>query len=123
MKWIARYNDGETLSQYKEDGSENRYADIDRNRLVEFTVVSDLNESMFTLHLDPGQRLIYRRRVKQSPGLSPIVVYIVGWQMTVAGNNVQSIAYISEDKDIHMAGAWKEDHPWFYSVQPVPCEE
>lgn len=123
MKWIARYNDGETLSQYKEDGSENRYADIDRNRLVEFTVVSDLNESMFTLHLDPGQRLIYRRRVKQSPGLSPIVVYIVGWQMTVAGNNIQSIAYISEDKDIHMAGAWKEDHPWFYSVQPVPCEE
>ncbi len=122
MKWIARYNDGEILEQYKPDGNENRYADIDRSKLVSFVLLDDEDNHVFELHLDPGQRLIYRRRVRQACGEPPFVVYMVGWQMTVAGKNVQSIVYISEDKEIHMAGAWKEDHPWFYSIQPVPCE-
>lgn len=123
MKWIARYNDGEILPQYNEDGSENKYADIDRGRLTEFALVDNSNEPVFALHLDPGQRLIYRRRVEMRTGVGEFTVYLVGWQMTVGGQNIQSIAYISEDKQIHMAGAWRDDHPWFYSIQTVPCEE
>lgn len=123
MKWIARYNDGDILPQYNEDGSENKYADIDRGRLTEFALFDDLDQPVFALHLDPGQRLIYRRRVWQPAGGDNFVVYMVGWQMTVGGQNVQSIAYISEDKQIHMAGAWRDNHPWFYSIEAVPCEE
>lgn len=122
MKWIARYNDGNELHQYREDGSENKYADIDRSRLVSFALTDDLNHHVFELHLDPGQRLIYRRRVQQICGDEPFVVYMIGWQMTVAGKNVQSIVYISQEGEVHMAGAWRDEHQWFYSIQPVDCE-
>jgi len=29
---------------------------------------------------------------------------------------VQSIAYVFEDGRIEMAGRFREDHPWFYSI-------
>lgn len=123
MKWEARYTDGTTLPQYHEDGRENRYADIDRARLASFAVLSDDGQRLiFEMHLDPRARLIFRRRVEQGPG-HRMVVHMIGWQRTVGGENVQSIAYITECGEIHMAGAWREDHPWFYPAQPVPCEQ
>jgi hypothetical protein len=86
-------------------------------------VTDDEARIVFALHLDEGQRLIYRRRVRKSVGGGEFVVYLVGWQKTIANHNVQSISYIAESGEVHMAGAWRDDHPWFYSVAPVPCEE
>jgi len=121
MQWEARYNDA-SLHQFNGDGSENKYADIDRNRLLSFVLYGDDGKPVFELFLDPGQRLIYRRRVRKSPGLADIIIYLVGWQMTVGGENVQSIAYVSEDGQVALAGRWRDDHPWFYSIQAVPSE-
>lgn len=122
MKWLVRYNDKTELHQIGQDGVENSYSDIDRAKLESFALYSNDGRHVFELHLDPGQRLIYRKRIEQRTGESPFVVYMVGWQKTVNGTNVQSIAYITESEQVHMAGAWKEDHPWFYSIVPVPCE-
>jgi hypothetical protein len=121
MQWEARYNDGSALPQYNDDGSENRYADIDRGRLVNFAILRSDGHPVLTLHLDPGQRLIFRRRVEMRPGAPPFVIYLVGWQMTVQGQNVQSIAYLAESGELHLAGAWRENG-WFDAVVPVECE-
>lgn len=123
MKWEARYNDNTSLPQYNPDGSENKYKDIDRARLASFAVLADDGRLVFEMHLDPRARLIFRRRVEQSAGGNRMVVHMVGWQRTVGGENVQSIAYITECGEIHMAGAWRDDHPWFYPAQSVPCEQ
>ncbi len=123
MNWQAQYNDGSGLSQFEEDGKENKYADIDRNRIDSFALYLDDGRLAFRLWLDPGQRLIYRRRVEISTGCDPFAVYLCGWQRTIAGENVQSVAYVTECGEVHLAGKWRDDHRWFYAIQPVPAEE
>jgi hypothetical protein len=126
MNWEARYNDGTVLPKFNDDGSENRYEDIDRGKLESFALfmeIDGVNHPAIELHLDPGQNLIYRRRVeKRSDGVE-FVVYLVGWKMQVGGETVQSIAYISEAGEVHLAGKWRDNHPWFYAIQPVVAEE
>lgn len=121
MPWVARYNDGTELTQFNADGSEHRYTDIDRSKLVSFALYDADGGKILEVHLEPGQRLIYRRRVETRDGTPLKVVYIVGWQQTIAGQNVQSICYVFPDH-VEVAGRWRNDHPWFYSVQYYPEE-
>lgn len=121
MQWLATYDDGSTLSQFAPDGSERRYTDIDRARLRSFGLW-DGDRKLIEFHFEPGQRLIYRHRVEQRQGGQPVVVYLVGWQQTVNGANVQSIAWVFPDGHIEMTGRWREDHPWFYSPKMQPQE-
>ncbi len=134
MQWVAYYNDDTHLRQYDDAGKENKYADIDRTRLSSFALYDGgrpdehyetATRKILHLHLDNDQRLIYRRRVERSVGSdAPIVCYLVGWQQTIEGRNVQSIAYVFEDGTVEVAGRWRDGgHPWFYSVAPVPSEE
>lgn len=123
MQWVARYTDGSELPQYNGDGSENKYADIDRTRLQTFGLFDDRARLVIAVHFDePGKRLIYRRRIEQRSGFDPVTVCLVGWQQTVAGHNVQSIQYVFPDGTIHSAGAWNEQHPWFYAPELLPQE-
>lgn len=131
MQWKAYYNDGTSLPQFNAAGFENKYADIDRSKLEAFALFKDDaivpqfdNGSglVFALYLEPGQRLIFRRRVEQPAGGEQTIVYMAGWQQTIEGRNVQSIAYIFPSGIVHMAGPWRENHPWFYSIQPLPEE-
>jgi len=78
---------------------------------------------LFTLHLEPGQRLIYRKRNVDTIGVEAEkcvypVIYLVGWRQKVNGVDIQSITYICDwigkGFQIHQAGKFKEDHPWFY---------
>lgn len=123
MQWVAYYNDGTHLRQYDDDGAENKYADIDRSKLDSFALYDrPATRKLLHLHLEPDQRLIYRRRVEKTVGAdTDVVCYMIGWQQTIAGENVQSIAYVFDDT-VELAGRWRDDHPWFYSVQPVPEE-
>ena len=124
--WKAVYKDGTSLTQF-EEGIEKKYPDIDRSKLVAFeirkaAVNNNPDKLFFRLHLDPGRRLIYRRRVKDNykiggtpgnPKLVPYwqeVVYLVGWQATIEGRNVQDIAYIFSDGHVELAGMWRTDN-------------
>lgn len=122
MQWLATYTDGTTLGQYNDSG-EVSSEQIDRSRLATFALISEDASRILQLHLEPGQRLIYRRRVEQSVGGSPVTCYLFGWQQTIHGQNVQSIWYVfDEGARIELAGRFQEGHPWFYPVQLVPCE-
>lgn len=137
--WTAVYNDGTNFPQYEEDGTENKYPDIDRSRLVAFDIrKTETNRLIFRLHLSPGRnlicRLICRRRFIQKfcfgeltdphmPFKKKSMIYLVGWQANIGGRNVQDIAYIFEDGHVELAGPWKEDNALFSKIGDLlPCE-
>ena len=83
------------------------------------------NGVIFTMHLEEGQKPIFRRRgltssIDLDKHPEPIV-YIVGWRQKVGGKDIQSITYICDwigrGFQIHQAGRFKEDHPFFYPPQ------
>lgn len=123
--WAAVYKDGEVFQQFSpDDGSERSSERIDRKRLSSFVLYGHDGKVLFVQNLDPGHRLIYRRRVESVPGSDTLVVHLVGWQKNVGGENVQHITYAFEkDGRIILAGKWRDDHRWFYSVAPVAAEE
>lgn len=86
--------------------------------------VSIKKSQLFTLHLEEGQKLIYRRRGLATTGVpeekSPHpIIYIIGWRQKIGGQDVQSITYICDwvgrGFQIHQAGKFDEKHPWFYA--------
>jgi hypothetical protein len=108
--WLAHYSD-ESLPQYNEDGSENKYADIDRSRLTAFSLVRDGN-ILARIHISPDKRLIYRRRIELRPGGEKTILHLAGWQKTVNGENVQSIVCAFEHLNtIEVIDGWRDG--WF----------
>jgi ribosomal protein L32 len=94
-------------------------------------------QPIFKIHLESGQRLICRRRTGKRVKISNVMeckevgeldvegeyyFYIVGWQQTIEGKNVQAIAYIFEDGHIELAGNWKNNHKLFYAPNLLPEE-
>jgi hypothetical protein len=126
LSWQCVYTDNTVLNQYNEDGTENSYTDIDRSKLSEFRLFDEAGELKFSLVLDEGQRLIYRRRVfktlNNGDDNSEVVVYLVGWQDTVNGKNVQAISYIREDWPVVMGGKFREN-ALMAPITPMPGEE
>lgn len=94
LQWVAYYGD-EVFPQYNPDGTENRYQDIDRDRLTAFALVKDGN-LVTRVHFEAGMRLIYRRRVAIRAGDKVTVCYLVGWQKTENGVNSQAISCVFE---------------------------
>ena len=60
--WVVIYRDGGHISNSDVFGVASKYTDIDRSKLKSFELYID-DKHVITLHLEPGQRLIYRRRV------------------------------------------------------------
>ncbi len=122
LKWKAVYSDGKSLNQYNEDGSVNKYPDIDRTILKYFELYGE-DKLILRIHLEKERRLIYRRRVAKSLNGKQTVVYFAGWQKTIGNENIQSIAYIFEDGHIEMAGQWKGKSNWFYAPNLIKEEK
>lgn len=121
MKWVAEYAAG-CLPQYNADGTQNRYQDIDRAKLVRFVLLK-VNRAVFILNVPKGSTLIYRRRVAM--GFSGIkeVVYIVGTKRTLNFNqHVQDLHFIFEDGHIETTDRFDKDHQWFYPISFLPEE-
>jgi hypothetical protein len=105
MKWIANYNDGTSLPQFNEDGTENKYIDIDRSKLSSFDMVED--KLILSVILErPTQKLICRRRVCVDLfGNFKSAIWLVGWHENIGGKSIKSICYIYSDGHIELAGA------------------
>ena len=117
MEWIAGYEDGTCLRQYNVNKT-NKYTDIDRSRMISFTIM-DGDKTVIKMNLDDGKRLIYRRRVWMDiTHKTQRVVLMVGWQQNVKGVNVQHIHLISEDGCIETIPGWSKE--WY---SPVLLEE
>lgn len=111
LYWIAKYNDGSELRQFVENSTdrENKYIDIDRERLVKFVIVDkETNRIVYTLYLREGQRLIFRRRTLKRLGKPDVIVFLVGYQITIMTNSGPKdftvINYIHEDGSISLDG-------------------
>lgn len=84
--WVVRHKDGSILRQFNEDGSENSFKDIDQKNLNEFHLIPSMQGTLkglksFVLHLDPSQKLIYRRRNYIRSDGERWLVYVLGWQV------------------------------------------
>lgn len=133
--WKAIYSDGENLEQFNDDGTENRYTDIDRSKITHFILNdSTTGKPKIILHLNPGQQLIHRRRVVQKYALSPLffeknpeakmkeTAYIVGWHENRDGVNVQMLLFVFEDGTVEIMDRWREDHALYSPVILLPEE-
>ena len=128
LQWVAVYDGNDTLPQYNEDGTENKYSDIDRDRLERFVLVDNSNDQVkFVLNMGAGKKLIYRRRTAISlKSKITEVAYIIGYQETLDGgaSSIQSICFIFESTGhIEMTDGFREGHRWFYPVVFLPEEE
>ena len=124
ISWKAIYNDGKEFPQFNEDGTENKYPDIERNKLEKFNIYKD-DKLIFVLHLEGSRRLICRFRVEQKliSGTKNLRLLMVGWQQTIKGENIQDLAYIFEDGHIELAGKWKEGDRIFYAPNLIEDEK
>ena len=115
-KWVTVMKDGSLVEQYNVDRTPREISSesIDYKNVDTFILFND-EQIILALHLDEGQRLIYRRRVEIKPE-GTIICHLIGWQMTVNGQNVQSIAYCFENGMIELAGKFREGHDWFYPI-------
>lgn len=119
--WKAIYTDGSVLAEYMPDGSKHSQWDIDRARLKQFVLCKHDGSPVVAVHLDGQKRLIYRlRHAVPFTGLragTNETVYIVGWQETRRGVNVQMVCFVFEDGHVEVVDRFREGHPWFYPVQ------
>jgi hypothetical protein len=114
--WKAFYRDGRTINQHQ-DGKELSYDNLDRDQIVGFGLFDkQTKQQVFKLHLDSGQKLIYRRRIWKHVGGGGEVCHLVGWRRNINGESVQAISYVFQsDGRIEMAGRFRESHPVFDS--------
>jgi len=121
------YNDGTSFTYSEDDKGTNDYKKIDRSKLIAFELYND-TKLLHVLHLDPGQRLICRRRVlkkwgrKHNPNWKEgdpenermegfqyvIILYLVGYQEKIKGENRQAITIIHQDGHTELMGKWKD---------------
>jgi len=131
--WVAVYRDGTNLEQYNADGSENAYRDIDRERLGEFNLIAKVDgippTPVFLMQLQPPRQLIYRRRTQKHFAVTgeagEDVWHMVGWQLNLAGRNVQSIAWVHDRGfPVIVRGRFAEpgEHALFAPPTPHPWE-
>ena len=94
--WRAIYKDG---SEHPYDSVNFSIDNVDTSKLDLFQI-KDVESDIPLLNIhfdDPRKRLIYVRRTEMHSKLPhPIIQHIVGWQMKVNGENVQSICHIFE---------------------------
>jgi len=117
--FIVNYNNGDSVTL-----SDHMSWDNVNHEDVSGMTVKIKNSQLFSLHLELGQKLIYRRRGVATTGVPPEkeknpVIYLVGWRQKINGKDVQSITYICHWEgrgfQIHQAGKFDEKHPWFYA--------
>lgn len=123
LRWVAVYNDGLRLPQYNEDGSENKYTDINRDILKQFLLL-DETSVRFILNLKPEFKLIYRLRTIKINNDVKERVHIVGYQLNISGKNIQHINFIVDSTGvIEVTDGFRENHAWYSSINFMPEEE
>ena len=105
-----------------------KYDQIDRDKLEKFNVyergklgTKDL-KPIISIDIKPGYRLIWRKRRHQrviGPQVPFKTVYLVGWQATIGGENVQSIIYLYENGKMEMSSQ-KSDYELFNFETETP---
>ncbi len=122
LNWTAVYTDGQTLCQFDKAGAEHSSEEIDRSRLSSIYLNKTNGHVILVQHFEPGMKVIFRRRVEQSPGRCQKVGYLLGWNKGAQ----QSINLVLEDclqdYTVENFSGFVENHPWMYPFVPVPAD-
>jgi len=129
ITWIANFNDNTCIFQIDPNTSLSTSIEkLPRNGLKSIVLVRGA-VPILTQHYEPGQRVIYRRRIKQrNDGEILEVCHILGWQKTISRDDsepeiVQHMMYVFEKSGkIESCSSFKLNHPWFDPIQPVPAD-
>ena len=127
--WQAIYNDGTSLWECGDDkGIIAKYDQIDRDKITKFNVyetaklgTQDL-KPVISIDIKLGYRLIWRKRRHQrliGPQVPFMTVYLVGWQATINGENIQAILYLYEDGKMEISSQ-KSDYELFNFETETP---
>lgn len=96
LTWFTQYKDG-TRHDYAPKIYDISHIDVEQ---LDILALRDTNSETPTLVIhfdDPRKRPIYVRRTEQVGRRSfSTICHIVGWQMNVGGENIQSISYVFE---------------------------
>lgn len=114
LTWEAVYEEtDESIWECDREGVIiHKYSDIDRTRVTALRVYRTRDRLEFEspkpvliVRLEPGYRLIWRKRrsLRIVDGVSKLVAYLIGWQATIEGYNVQSILYVYPDGSLELA--------------------
>ena len=122
IKPVVYYGDKKIKLGEEADGKKFGYSDIDRDKLSAFSLEKD-GEEIIRLHLDEDKRLIWRERNYIVAGSKAKTIHLLGWQKTIKGENVQSIAYVFDDGKVELAGRFREGHPVFNSIELLDEEK
>lgn len=121
MQFKANYSDGSFLLWDEDTQSEKAYTKVDRTKLTGIELYTD-GKLVHKLHLEKGQRLILRRRVKHNIITNEFtIVYIVGFNETINSVDRPTAIIIFEDGHTELITAWK-DTP-FDKVELMDCEK
>jgi hypothetical protein len=119
--WFALLRDGQTVQQF-ENGKEQSSEVLYGKDLSYFALLSN-GQPVHIQYIDPGYRLIYRRRVQKKPECPDLVCHLVGLTKQIGEETVQHVSFVFENGPTHCIGQYQSNHPWFYPVIPVPREE
>lgn len=129
VTWVAIYNDGSHLKQIDENGNEHSSEEIDRSKLKCIDLFCD-GIRFYRQYYANGQKVIFRRRVSITSrgGSDSIeVVYIIGWKKEVGGEEITSVAFISENPDgslfVTSRPGFDPNHGLYYPVVPANSSE
>lgn len=108
MRFRANYSDGTNFEWDEDVPDQKAYTQIDRTKLASIELFFG-QKLVHRLHLEKGQRLILRRRVKQNLlGGDMREIYLVGYQETIENKNRQAILAIFDDGHTELIGSWKQ---------------
>ena len=124
IMWKATYEDGTEVCQFQPDGLEVSTDSVSRNH-VRSMVLSKGGVPVVTLDIEPGQKLVYRRRTEMIPGKNVTeICHILGWRQRQEDQIVSRVLFYFESDDrIEEIDGFREDHPWYYAPNFRKFEE
>jgi hypothetical protein len=147
LTWFVTYKDGSKHSYHKENFN---ISHINKEKIDTLVIhePSKVQPEIIIHFDDPRKRPIYVRRVEMPSPARPFktVCHVVGWQMKVGDENVQSISYVFETQNrrvmkqstiegqivnyevvedvtwIENAGAFNKERNGWFGVDPTQLE-
>ena len=117
MYWKIKYTDGTEVHQNMESVT---YESLDRERIAAASIIDKDDNIVCSLLFDLGDSLVYRRRVRVTPGVGEEICHLLAKRKDKESQKV--IFCFESDGKVHTLNTFNEDHPWFYSPNFRPYE-
>lgn len=128
LVWAAKYKDGTTIPQYKEDHTPVSTDHLPRENLRVFMLIDNYDRVAFVQEFFPGDRFIYRRRTALRTGKDVIeIIHIIGRIRKIGDQEFRHVSFIYES-DLHIEmGDFRKDmrdgygriEQWRYPVKEM----